>query len=849
MIYAWFKKQKTYYALKKSTLFDANYYLFYYPDVRKADINPLLHYIEFGVLEGRNPNPFFNTTYYLNANPDVRSSKINPLLHYYLYGKEENRAQLPVKKEYIKPNSVEIIMPVYNALQDVKSCIEALYKNRQHPFKLIVIDDCSEELTQNYLKYASKHYNFTLLRNNTNLRFTETVNRGLKLTKAEFVVLLNSDTVVTEGWLEKMIACFRSDESIGIVGPLSNAASWQSIPLRDDPKNKGWMVNQIPEGYSVEEMGQLVEVLSKKQYPKVPSANGFCYVIKRNLIEAIGILDTEAFPTGYGGEEDDYSIRAIDAGFSIAIADDTYVYHAKSKSYTHEIIKVLTVGGRKALDTKHGEARIQALIDNWKNESLLPKIARNVQNYMQVSQGNDKVVYTAIFGSYDDLKTPDYVNSDWDYVCFTNNLCIRSEVYKVIYVDAVFDNPAKNTRMFKLLSHLFLINYKYSLWIDESVKLRGCNIDKLIIKNRADAHITLHKNVHHNSVYDENKVCIYENKDDQKIILKQMKHYKEEGLPTTTELVETAELFRQHRHRNVKKLNTLWWKELNTYSIRDPLSFNYVCWKNNLNYTLMEGIQWVDPYFNLYQHEQKALTYDTPSVCITLIIKDDNYKTASLLIETLYSLTSYKNYQLLIFYIDHTANYKQVLTQFMQEHENCTFIHNPNSNSEVIKNSVLQNNLSDYVCFIPSTAQLLEKNWLTLLISSLTAHPKAIAVGAVVLNTSYNICSTVLEFQQLKEDILKVTHSNYFHVKEEVSALNNTLILINRSSAMQTKPFRENSPSNATLHFLLDALERGYYTRLHRNVQIINTQLPETTYTIERETSLPFMQQQLKKLL
>ncbi len=77
--------------IKKSGLFDPVYYLFTYPDVRIADMDPLTHFMKVGWKEGRNPSEAFDTAYYLSANPDVRGMQINPLVHYICYGRREGR--------------------------------------------------------------------------------------------------------------------------------------------------------------------------------------------------------------------------------------------------------------------------------------------------------------------------------------------------------------------------------------------------------------------------------------------------------------------------------------------------------------------------------------------------------------------------------------------------------------------------------------------------------------------------------------------------------------------------------------------------------------------------------------
>jgi hypothetical protein len=78
-------------------LFDPDYYTESYPDVKKAGVMPLKHFLDYGALEGRNPSAKFDTIFYFSTNPDVRKSGINPLLHYILFGKSEGRSPLPPK--------------------------------------------------------------------------------------------------------------------------------------------------------------------------------------------------------------------------------------------------------------------------------------------------------------------------------------------------------------------------------------------------------------------------------------------------------------------------------------------------------------------------------------------------------------------------------------------------------------------------------------------------------------------------------------------------------------------------------------------------------------------------------
>ncbi|NJL61976.1 MAG: glycosyltransferase [Methylacidiphilales bacterium] len=257
------------------------------------------------------------------------------------------------KKPLVKHSAtVDVIICVHNAFVDVKICLESVIRNSRNPYSIILVDDGSQEETRKYLSDFANSQGVTLIRNETAKGYTFAANQGLKVSKANYAILLNSDTIVTPDWLDRIVACGESDPQIGIVGPLSNTASWQSIP---EISHEGdWAENKLPEEMSVADMGRLVAEYSNRLYPRIPFLNGFCLAIKRSTIEDIGYFDEDAFGAGYG-EENDYCLRAGKAGWQLAIADDAYIYHSQSRSYSNERRKLLCERADKALVAKHGQ--------------------------------------------------------------------------------------------------------------------------------------------------------------------------------------------------------------------------------------------------------------------------------------------------------------------------------------------------------------------------------------------------------------------------------------------------------------------------------------------------------------
>ena len=158
---------------------------------------------------------------------------------------------------------VDIVVCVHNALEDVRRCLESVLSRTAMDFTLIVVNDGSDSETMNWLRDTAKRQSvIQLIETDGPLGYTRAANRGLRAATAPYVVLLNSDTIVPRLWVECLLECLHTDERLGIVGPLSNAASWQSVPERFD-EGGGWAINDLPVGYNVDEYAELVHRVSE----------------------------------------------------------------------------------------------------------------------------------------------------------------------------------------------------------------------------------------------------------------------------------------------------------------------------------------------------------------------------------------------------------------------------------------------------------------------------------------------------------------------------------------------------------------------------------------------------------
>ncbi len=193
---------------------------------------------------------------------------------------------------------------------------------------IIVINDASPDarvgaFLQNL--QGSGFDDLTVLRNEKNLGFVATVNRGISACDGD-VILLNQDTIVTDGWYEKLQAAGEQHQ-VATVTPMTNNGEIASVP-------ELCVNHQVPQfpALMAKACELACELAGNPLYPQVPTAVGFCMLIKRQCIDTIGLLDAEHYGHGYG-EENDYSCRAQAAGFRNILCDNAYVAHVGNQSF------------------------------------------------------------------------------------------------------------------------------------------------------------------------------------------------------------------------------------------------------------------------------------------------------------------------------------------------------------------------------------------------------------------------------------------------------------------------------------------------------------------------------------
>ncbi len=216
-------------------------------------------------------------------------------------------------------SKISVIIPIYNALDDVKILLESLLTNFNFNIgEIILVNDCSLVETTDYLNdFAKEHTNFKLITNEENLGFVKSCNKGMKASTGDIVVLLNSDTKIPSEFCERIIKCFETNPKVGVASPISSHS---------------WLFYiSLPKNLTLEQMNERLRKNHKCTYPLIHAAEGFCFCIRKQVIEQQGYLD-EIYGKGYH-EEVDFAYRAITNGWQNVLIDDLYVYHKRHASF------------------------------------------------------------------------------------------------------------------------------------------------------------------------------------------------------------------------------------------------------------------------------------------------------------------------------------------------------------------------------------------------------------------------------------------------------------------------------------------------------------------------------------
>ena len=297
---------------------------------------------------------------YLSAGKPIVATRLDELSHYsdYLYlaetkqeweaaiqkSLEEEKAPALLNKRYsfAKANTwmekgriirseiltlftkVSIIIVSNNHLSYTKLCLESILKNTAYPnYEIVIVDNASDKDTVNYLEQFCSRHSFTkLILNQENLGFVKANNQGVQISDGDYLVLLNNDTIVTPGWISRLLWHLTSDQSIGMVGPVTNGAVTDAKININNYDASITNINMISAERAKTHSGQSFET---------KNLTLICNMLSRDLYYAVDGLD-ERYEVGMF--EDDLALKIQGKGLKLLCAEDIYVHHFLNATFS-----------------------------------------------------------------------------------------------------------------------------------------------------------------------------------------------------------------------------------------------------------------------------------------------------------------------------------------------------------------------------------------------------------------------------------------------------------------------------------------------------------------------------------
>jgi GT2 family glycosyltransferase len=222
---------------------------------------------------------------------------------------------------------IDVIIPAFRGFPETRRCVESVLASRvAHAHEVIVVDDASPEPELSaWLRDLAAAGRFTLLVHARNAGFVASVNEAMRVHADRDVVLLNSDTEVAEGWLDRLADCAGRESRAGTVTPFTNNGSICSYP--EMAKS-----NAMPPGTTVSALDAIFRSANRGAAVEILTAVGFCMFIRRSCLDEVGLFDEAAFGRGYG-EEVDFCMRAARRGWRHLLAADVFVFHEGEVSF------------------------------------------------------------------------------------------------------------------------------------------------------------------------------------------------------------------------------------------------------------------------------------------------------------------------------------------------------------------------------------------------------------------------------------------------------------------------------------------------------------------------------------
>ncbi len=223
-----------------------------------------------------------------------------------------------------RSTGVDVIVPIYRGLAPTLACLDAVLATVPPGTRVHVVDDASPEPDlAGAVRALAAEGRVRLVRHAENRGFPAAANAGIRAAGRRDAVLLNSDTIVPPGWLERLRKAAYSARDVGSATPLSNDATLASYP---EPGSAS------PDLAGTQALDRIAQRANGAFTAEVPTGVGFCLYLRRDCLDDVGLFRELPFAQGYG-EENDWCLRARALGWRHLVAAGVFVAHAGGQSF------------------------------------------------------------------------------------------------------------------------------------------------------------------------------------------------------------------------------------------------------------------------------------------------------------------------------------------------------------------------------------------------------------------------------------------------------------------------------------------------------------------------------------
>ncbi|SFV17639.1 Glycosyltransferase, GT2 family [Methylobacterium sp. 174MFSha1.1] len=233
-----------------------------------------------------------------------------------------SRSQEFVNMLSVSEPKVSIIVLSYNNWIYTSATLWSILSHSNYRnLEIIVVDNGSKDSSPRNLNlFAARDNRIEVILSDDNLGYAGGNNLGLRAATGEYIILLNNDVYVTDGWVRDLVRPLLLDSSIGLVSPITNN-------IGNEQKVK---INYSNMSEMALEARKVVRRHKRSRF-ETDSVAFFCAAIRREVVEEVGLLD-ESYGQGFF-EDDDYCMRVRQAGYRIQIVDDVFIHHHLSASF------------------------------------------------------------------------------------------------------------------------------------------------------------------------------------------------------------------------------------------------------------------------------------------------------------------------------------------------------------------------------------------------------------------------------------------------------------------------------------------------------------------------------------